>query len=148
VYERQAVAGEKLFFERYYDPASRRDRLLKALGLELVDAEIWGERNVWTDRFLTRAGRMRDLFAPLEPLLSIRFLHRLGSEQAQAPMPAFFTLRKESRLKPPCSRHQYLQNKNRRFSGAGSVGTKTARTVRLAEVIQVAVSWVTYLPPK
>jgi hypothetical protein len=81
VYERQAVAGEKLFFERYYDPASRRDRLLKALGLELVDAEIWGERNVWTDRFLTRAGRMRDLFAPLEPLLSICFLHRLGASR-------------------------------------------------------------------
>ena len=94
VYERQAIAGEKLFFERHYDGPSLRDRLLEASGAELIDLEIWGERAVRTERLLTRAGRIRDLFAPFEALLSICFLDRLETEESGHPMAAFFTLRK------------------------------------------------------
>ena len=97
VYERQAIAGEKLFFERHYDSASLRGRLFDVSGSELIDLEIWGERVVRTERLLARMGRIRDLLAPLEPLLSICFLHRLGSGEAKNPMAAFFTVRKVGR---------------------------------------------------
>jgi len=105
VYERgQAHPGDRVFFERHYDDAALRARLLDLPGVSIENVEVWGEGTVRMERILHRIGPVRTLASPLEPLLAKMFLKRVdgtvdgtmdGSGGAGHPMAAFFTLRKD-----------------------------------------------------
>ena len=94
VYERTDVApGERVFYERHYDEASLRRRLLHAESTRVVDLELWGERGLPVERALSRIGRLRTVLSPVEPLLAKMSLSRVDGTPRR-PMAAFFTLQR------------------------------------------------------
>lgn len=93
VYERTAEDGQPIFFERHYDEATLRERLLSVPGAELVDLELWGERILPMERVLTRLGLLAIPLSPFEILFAGLFLTRISDGQAN-PRAAFFTLKK------------------------------------------------------
>ncbi len=94
VYERQQVAGKPVFFERHYDMETLTKRFLRPRGAVVADLQLWGERNLRGERFLSRLGRGRAFLSPLEPVLSQLCLQRIDPDGPGHPMAAFFTLRK------------------------------------------------------
>jgi SAM-dependent methyltransferase len=94
VYERKQVGSDPVFFERHYDEAALADRLLSPIAAEIVDRETWGERGLRVESLMLRAGPLRLPLSPLEPVLSLLFLHRLQPNGTGHPMAVFFTVRK------------------------------------------------------
>jgi 2-polyprenyl-3-methyl-5-hydroxy-6-metoxy-1,4-benzoquinol methylase len=92
VYER-GYRGEPVFFERHYDPASLKSRLLDPSGAQVVNLEIWGEAGMRIESMMARLGKGRAFLSPAEAFLSAAFLRRLPEGKGH-PMAAFFTLRK------------------------------------------------------
>jgi hypothetical protein len=82
-------AGQPVFYERHYDAATLRSRLITKAKAKLVNIELWGER-IPGERFLGWNRQVRKLLSPLEPLLAVTSL-RLVEEEAQAKA-AFITL--------------------------------------------------------
>lgn len=93
VYERSAVKGEPVFFERHYDDASLKRRLLSIPGTYVADLQLWGER-ARVERFLSRLGPLRIPLSPFEVLLAAWTLHPVSIEHG-APRAVLFTLRKQ-----------------------------------------------------
>ena len=93
VYERTAGDGQPIFFERHYDEATLRERLVSVPGTELVDLELWGERVLSMERILDRLGPLRMPLSPLETLFAGLFLTQV-SDGRPRPKAAFFTLKK------------------------------------------------------
>ena len=94
VYERRPQVGEKVFWERHYDDAALESRLFAHVPARVIDLELWGERRFRVERLLERLGAARTAISPIEPLLSIAFLHRVASANGEHPMAVFFTLKK------------------------------------------------------
>ena len=90
VYERDFAEGRPVFYQRHYDDASLRDRLLTVSDTRVVDLQIWGEGRIRVERMLERAGMLRTALSPLEPLLAMLSLRRAAV--GVVPMAAFFTL--------------------------------------------------------
>ena len=100
VYERNvSKPGESLFYERHYDRASLAGRLLEPAGAVTVDLELWGENTLRVERLLRRAGPIRTVLSPLEPLLGALFLRRTETSPDNS-MAAFFTLQKPASSAP------------------------------------------------
>ncbi len=93
VYERDL--GEKTFFERHYDDAALRKRLLGIGGASVEHLELWGEGSISGERILSAFGRARALISPFEWLMAATFLRPIRSPSDRA-MAAFFTLVKNS----------------------------------------------------
>jgi SAM-dependent methyltransferase len=94
VYERSAEHGEPVFFERHYDHATLRARLLDTAGTRVEDLQLWGERGIEAERVMGRLGRARMLLSPFEALLASSVLRRSNAPALIKPKAAFFTLRK------------------------------------------------------
>jgi SAM-dependent methyltransferase len=92
VYERKA-AGDPVFWERHYDDAALRDRILSAGGARQADLELWGEGWLRGERALSRLGPIRTALSPLEAALAVVSLRRLTPGEGH-PMAAFLTLEK------------------------------------------------------
>ena len=88
------AAGD-VFWERHYDEAELKRRLLEVPGLECEHRENWGERWFGVEAALNRAGRARALLSPLEGLLAAVALVRVDdSGRADTALAAFLTLRR------------------------------------------------------
>jgi SAM-dependent methyltransferase len=96
VYERTAVNGEPVFFERHYDGARLSARLIGSAHTEVVDMSVWGEGRVRMESLLERLGPLRLPLSPLEGLLSTVLLRPMSPNGPGHPMAAFFTLRRRS----------------------------------------------------
>jgi SAM-dependent methyltransferase len=92
VYERGAVDGEPVFFERHYDRDTLKTRLLDAGAADVVDVSLWGEGSVRMESLLTRLGPLRLPLSPLEGLLSAIVLRQVQPDGPGHPMAAFVTL--------------------------------------------------------
>ena len=100
VYREDSVPGsfsgkpeEAMIWERHYDDAALRSRLLSIPGSRQVGLELWGETFLRGERALGRLGRWRTVVSPLEAGLSALALRRLEPGRGQ-PMAAFLTLEK------------------------------------------------------
>ena len=92
VYERKAV-GQPVFWERHYDHAALRSRILDTANARLVDLQIWGEGPLRLEHILKVVGPFRTILSPLEAGLAAVSLRRLSDGQGH-PMAAFLTLEK------------------------------------------------------
>jgi SAM-dependent methyltransferase len=97
VYER-GFKGLPVFFERHYDRDSLNSRLIAASQAPAVSLELWGERSLRGERFLSGAGKMRAVLSPLEAVLASVCLRREGVEGSIHPMAAFFTLQRPEKM--------------------------------------------------
>ena len=84
---------ESTIWERHYDDEALKRRLLEPAGAEQVGVELWGEKGVRGQAILSRLGRLRVAFSPLEAGLATLALHCLDAGEGH-PMVVFFTLRK------------------------------------------------------
>jgi SAM-dependent methyltransferase len=94
VYERAQQGSEPVFFERHYDEAALRERLLDVEGTRVESLEVWGEGRVRMERWMNRLGAGRMPVHPFEAFLSAAFLRRVEPGDGRHPMAVFFTLRK------------------------------------------------------
>jgi len=95
VYERSSERGDPVFFERHYDHATLRSRLLDTPGTRVEDLQLWGERGIEMERLMGRLGRARALLSPFEAFLATSVLRPSnGTSESVKPKAAFFTLRK------------------------------------------------------
>ena len=94
VYERSPVASEPVFFERHYDRAALRARLLNVEGAEVIDLRFWGEGAVRIEAILDRLGPLRATLSPVEALLAAASLRQVAPEGEGHAMAASFTLRR------------------------------------------------------
>ena len=92
VYERKS-AGEPVFWERHYDDAALRDRLLGPSGARQIDLELWGEGWCRGERALSRLGPIRTALSPIEAGIAVVSLRRLDAGKGH-PMAVFLTLEK------------------------------------------------------
>lgn len=82
VYERDQSGTAPVFYERHYDDAALKARLLSTPGTRLVDLRYLTFRGINLDQTLARSRWVRMLLSPLEPLLGMLFL-----TQARAGVP-------------------------------------------------------------
>ena len=94
VYERSADAGARTFFERHYDAATLRERLLEPSGARVVDLQLWGEPGLSGERLLGHLGPLRTALSPVESLLAAAWLAPVAEGGDVRPMAAFVTLEK------------------------------------------------------
>lgn len=92
VYERKA-AGEPVFWERHYDDAALRERILGVAGARQTDLELWGEGRWRGERMLSRLGPIRTAVSPVEAGLAVVSLRRLAPGEGH-PMAIFLTIEK------------------------------------------------------
>ena len=95
VYEREQLDKRPLFYERHYDDAVLKERLLGENWVQVVDLELWGEGRVRMEKVMNQIGSARVLLSPFEPFLSVMFLRRITLCNTCHPMAVFFTLQKQ-----------------------------------------------------
>lgn len=74
VYERDQSGAAPVFYERHYDDAALKARLLSTPGTRLLDLRYLTFRGINLDQTLGRSRWLRMLLSPLEPLLGALFL--------------------------------------------------------------------------
>ena len=82
-----------MIWERHYDDAALRSRLLSIDGARQIGLELWGETWFRGQRLLGRLGRLRVALSPIEAGLAAFALRRLKPGHGH-PMAVFPTLEK------------------------------------------------------
>jgi SAM-dependent methyltransferase len=94
-YFTKPVDGHPVFYERYYDPGSLENRIVKPSGLNLSTLEYYGERWFEYERFdLSLPWACRLFLAPFGPALSKLFLYKLHAVTPSKAKCALLVLRK------------------------------------------------------
>jgi ubiquinone/menaquinone biosynthesis C-methylase UbiE len=96
LYYKKPTDGKPVFFQRHYDEQTVQRRLVAPSGLRLLALELFGERWLPFERLYARLpGVLKIAVAPLGPLASFAFLHRLRPGSEAEPKAALVLLSKE-----------------------------------------------------
>jgi SAM-dependent methyltransferase len=95
LYYKKPVDGGPVFFERHYDPASLRTRILEPSGLVIREIQYFGERWFPYERIGNSLPRLLKIgMLPFGPLFSALFLHRLRENSLSKAKAALLVLQK------------------------------------------------------
>lgn len=92
VYERDQTGGAPVFYERHYDDAALKARLLSVPGTRVLDLRYLVFRGINLDQTLGRYRRLRTVMSPLEPLFGALCITEAGQGSAVPRRAACFCL--------------------------------------------------------
>jgi SAM-dependent methyltransferase len=95
LYYKKHDEGKAIFYQRHYDEKALREHLIAPSGLDVCDLQLFGERWVPFERAYAKLPLpVKAAIAPLGPLLSLAFLHRIKKGSKRGAKAALLLLRK------------------------------------------------------
>jgi ubiquinone/menaquinone biosynthesis C-methylase UbiE len=97
LYYKKHATGEPVFYQRQYDEAALRNRLVNPSGMRLSSVALYGERWVPYERLYSKLPRFIKLpVSALGPLFSLLFLYEIDEGWEGEPKAALVVLEKRS----------------------------------------------------